>query len=440
MQLRGTWSAGSGDDQARFLADLRALRDSTALEYDELAARAHYPSDILKEAENGPYLPGLPILTAYVRACEGDVLDWEERWRRLNPEVADDPDLPVRPAGASAAAVAGARAGVGVAPPDVYDPERIRAALRGVQTRPGQSSRRGNGLDVPARVPGAARLESPHQEADSGTSLNQGTSWSSTPSWDATADPAITSANGNHSAEHGSRGPFDAVFTNTPDSAERTEPAQAEDFSWLQKNAPESQPAVSWSGRNRPRTVRPDSGFGWSGQTGNGRTAQPADSGYTWPERADAGLAAQPEANSAPPEAAVTERISRHQADRLTAPERTDLWSKPATSASADLQLPTATARAEETAITRASWPASADTTTTSPAEPAHRTAADAAPPTAIGAAGAASGALSSAGSAAQATASQRDERRQDRLFPVRLLVVIIIAALIGSALVLLLR
>ena len=254
MQLRGTWSAGSGDDQARFLADLRALRDSTALEYDELAARAHYPSDILKEAENGPYLPGLPILTAYVRACEGDVLDWEERWRRLNPEVADDPDLPVRPAGASAAAVAGARAGVGVAPPDVYDPERIRAALRGVQTRPGQSSRRGNGLDVPARVPGAARLESPHQEADSGTSLNQGTSWSATPSWDATADPAITSANGNHSAEHGSRGPFDAVFTDTPDSAERTEPAQAEDFSWLQKNAPESQPGSELEWPDRPTT------------------------------------------------------------------------------------------------------------------------------------------------------------------------------------------
>jgi hypothetical protein len=37
-------------------------------------------------------------------------------------------------------------------------------------------------------------------------------------------------------------------------------------------------------------------------------------------------------------------------------------------------------------------------------------------------------------------TGSQRNERRQDRLFPVRLLVVIIIAALIGSALVLLLR
>src|SRR5712671_2164505 len=77
LQIRGTWSAGPGDDQARFLADLRALRDSAAIGYDELAARAHYPSDVLKEAENGPSLPGLPILTAFVRACEGDVLDWK---------------------------------------------------------------------------------------------------------------------------------------------------------------------------------------------------------------------------------------------------------------------------------------------------------------------------------------------------------------------------
>src|ERR1700752_3295995 len=118
LQIRGTWSAGPGDDQSRFLADLRALRDSAAIGFDELAARAHYPSDVLKEAENGPSLPGLPILSAYVRACEGDVLDWEERWRRLNPDVPDDPDLPVRPAGASAAAMAGAPAGGGgVGPP-----------------------------------------------------------------------------------------------------------------------------------------------------------------------------------------------------------------------------------------------------------------------------------------------------------------------------------
>ena len=128
------WSAGQGDNQERFLADLRALRDAAAIGFDELAARAHYPSNILKEAENGPGLPGLPILAAYVRACDADVPEWEERWRRLEYEAQADPGLPVRPAGASPAAVAGARAGVSVAPPDAYDPERIRAALRGGTT------------------------------------------------------------------------------------------------------------------------------------------------------------------------------------------------------------------------------------------------------------------------------------------------------------------
>jgi hypothetical protein len=35
------WSAGEADDKERFLADLRALRDTAALEFDELAARTH---------------------------------------------------------------------------------------------------------------------------------------------------------------------------------------------------------------------------------------------------------------------------------------------------------------------------------------------------------------------------------------------------------------
>ena len=159
MQAQGMWSAGDGDDNRRFLADLRALRDTAAPEFDELAARAHYPSDVLKEAESGPSLPGLPILAAYVRACDGDVPEWEERWRRLNPEMADDPDLPVRPAGASPAAVAGARAGVGVGPPDIYDPERIKAALRGNQARPGQDSRRASDQGISALAHGAARSD-----------------------------------------------------------------------------------------------------------------------------------------------------------------------------------------------------------------------------------------------------------------------------------------
>jgi hypothetical protein len=414
LQIRGTWSAGPGDDKARFLADLRALRDSAAIGYDEMAARAHYPSDILKEAENGPGLPGLPILAAYVRACEGDVLDWEERWRRLNPEVPDDPDLPVRPAGASPAAVAGARAGVGVGPPDVYDPERIRAALRGDHGRSAQDSRRTNEQGVSALAHGAARSGSSDRDLlmDSGASRDGGASWGTSSSWDTPADPGITSANGNHSAGHSGRGPFDAAFTVVSDPADHTEPAQDEDFSWLDDSKQE-------------------------------RAAEPADRDFAWLDRAEGALAAEPEAQPAP-EPAVTELIPQHQAGGLMSPERTDFWAKPVTSASAsasasaDLQQPAPAPRAQEPAIARASWPGPADTTTTSTAESAQRTATDTAPGVATAATTAQ--ALSSAGSAAQAAVSEQDGRRQDRFFPVRLLAVIVIAALIGSALVLLLK
>jgi hypothetical protein len=434
LQIRGTWSAGPGDDQARFLADLRALRDSAAIGFDELAARAHYPSDVLKEAENGPSLPGLPILTAYVRACDGDVLDWEERWRRLNPDGPDDPDLPVRPAGASPAAQAGARAGVGVAPPDVYDPERIKAALRGGRTRPEHGGRRASdpGVLAPASTPGSTGLDSadPELAVEPGTS---GDGWGATATgagWDPAPDPGVTAANGNnHPATVGNRGPFDAAFTSLPEAAE---PAPDEEFSWLQKSEPESLPADS------------DSDLTWPGQTGNAGSAEPADRGYGWSDHTET---AQPE--QADPD--VTERFLRHQAEGLAAPEQTDFWGQPLPQAPADLRIPAATPRAGEPAVTRASWTAAADTAPPV-AKPAHRTAAVPAQPMSaqqvstgplstgpLSAGPLSTGPLSTGMSQTQAAARGRD-RHQDRYFPARLLAVIVIAALIGSALVLLLK
>jgi hypothetical protein len=420
LQIRGTWSAGPGDNQARFLADLRALRDSAAIGYDELAARAHYPSDILKEAENGPYLPGLPILTAYVRACEGDVLDWEERWRHLNSEVADDPDLPVRPAGASPAAVAGARAGVGVVPPDVYDPERIRAALRGEHARSDQVGRRTSDPGIPAPAQGTARADISDwgRDLDSGLRPDSGASLGAGSGWDTAAGPAITSANGNHTPRHGSRGPFDA----------------ASDSAVLPRGDDPPRPPRSW-GDPSPQTPlggdpSPQTPLGGDDLWDPPREFQAEE--FSWLKKS------KPESRSADSELAWPE-----QAGGPTSPERTDFWSTPATSASADLKLPAAAPRAEEPAIARASWPAPADSATTPGAtvasEPAQRAAAGAASGTGSAAAPAtAAQPLSSAGS--RATVTERDDHRQDRFFPVRLLVVIIIAALIGSALVLLLK
>jgi hypothetical protein len=438
LQMRGTWSAGPGDDQARFLADLRALRDSAAIGHDELAARAHYPSDVLKEAENGPSLPGLPILSAYVRACDGDVLDWEERWRRLNPEVPDDPDLPVRPAGASPAAQAGARAGVGVAPPDVYDPERIKAALRGGRARTEHGDRRASDPGVLAPAPEASGigLGSP----DPGLSVEPGTGgdgWgaaATSAGWDPEPDPGVTAANGNHSATVGNRGPFDAAFTSLPAAADpaaadpaAAEPAPAEEFSWLQRNEPESRPAGS------------DGDLGWPGQTANGGSAEPADHSYGWSGHTETARPGHEDPD-------VTERFLRHQAEGLATREQTDFWGQPLPQAPADLRIPAATPRAEEPTVTRTSWTAAADTARPV-AEPAHRTATVPARPASaqqvstgpVSTGPSSTGPLSTGVPQRQAAARERDHR-QDRYFPARLLAVIVIAALIGSALVLLLK
>jgi len=121
---RGT----AGDDTARFLHELRQLRDGAGLGQAELAAKAHYPFDTIKAAEAGPSLPDLPVLSAYVRGCGGTAEEWEERWRRLTRT----PSLPVaasRDAGNSAAASAGARIGAATQVVDAPDPSVIIAAL-----------------------------------------------------------------------------------------------------------------------------------------------------------------------------------------------------------------------------------------------------------------------------------------------------------------------
>ncbi len=403
-----------------------------AIGYDELSARAHYPSDVLKEAENGPLLPGLPILTAYVRACEGDVLDWEERWRRL-AEVPEDPDLPVRPAGASPAAAAGARAGVSVAPPEVYDPERIKAALRGVQRRSEHSGRRtsdpaitspAQGYEFSDRSPagwglGASQDNSGRQDAsglDTSANLDTGKSpepgWNSSPSWDAAAEQTVTRANGKHQ----SRGPFDAAVVEMPDSAERAK--QTDQFRWL----PDAEPASRAAG---PELTWPD-------QLDTGQAGQ-ADMESADMESADIGQAAAPaDSDARPAEPASGEWALRRPNDVPEPPERTDFWATPVTAASADLQPSTAPLRRmEEQKVTLA------ETATTPPAPSASdltrrlATEVSAEPARPTRAAG--------SGTTQQASPEPADLGK-DRFFPARLLVIIVIAALIGSVLVLLLR
>jgi hypothetical protein len=557
LQPRGMRSAGPGDDQARFLADLRALREAAAVGYDELAARAHYPSDILKEAENGPGLPTLPILAAYVRACDGDVLEWEERWRRVANEISGDPGLPVRPAGASPAAVAGARAGVGVAPPDVYDPERIKAALRGGSQRSDRASQRtgtpgatasavrdtGSGgtgwsfadagsagwnstdaapgwgatawdtttappagwdttdaspgfgatdgaaagwgatdfpaagwtaTDSPANgwsaadapAGGWSATDAPAGEwsatdapadgwsatdgAGSGLSAAEGatgnwdtpdggldsTGWDASPGWSTAADQGITSANGTHQAKHRSGGPFGGAVDQVPELAERTETAE------------ESQVANSWSEGSGLLADQPDSVSAWSDLPETelepwspGVEVAPTESAsgeLAWPELTDTGLTPGTEADEPAHPDASGDELGWVATEAEWAPAEGDMtWSTadagPWTEAEQVGQA-AAAAMAEPAAwsVTDQALPqrvkpalASADGSVSlgqADVQPEPQPAAISVEPTQL------------------QTAPESEERRQDRFYPLRLLVIIVIAALIGSGLVLLLK
>jgi len=472
------WSAGPGDDQARFLADLRALRGTAAIGVDELAARAHYPSGILKEAENGPLLPGLPILTAYVRACDGDVPDWEERWRHLTSEIPEDPELPVRAPGASPAAVAGARAGVGIAPPDVYDPERIRAALRGGHGHPDQGGQ------------GASRGSSARAKAATG--------WSSTPSWEAASDQSIA-ANGNHATTSWSREPFDTAAK--PDPPEGFD--HYDQFHWLPENesaapADDTGQADAWqvdagqADTGQADTWQVDAGQvdagqadTWqvdagqvdagqvdagqvdagqvdAGQAGNGRAdawqaaAGQAGTGRTDAWQTDAGTSRAWPAAETEVEPVTRDWAPQDQDDVLKPPERTDFWTTAVATPAADLQQPLGPPHgAEDQTYTQTSWSAAA------------RTGADTSAPEAAAASARPQFGAESAPSARPATATQprtpaesfasarsaastgapvgqpaghEAANQKDRFFPARLLIIIVIAALIGSALVLLLK
>ena len=71
------------DGLEAFARDLRALRATADLEYPEMAETSHYEMKTLAAAAGGLRLPTLPVAVAYVRACGGNVAEWEERWQKL---------------------------------------------------------------------------------------------------------------------------------------------------------------------------------------------------------------------------------------------------------------------------------------------------------------------------------------------------------------------
>jgi hypothetical protein len=78
------------DGLESFARDLRALRATAELDYPEMAEVSHYTMKTLVSAAGGLRLPTLPVAVAYVRACGGNVAEWEERWQKLAAKVTTD--------------------------------------------------------------------------------------------------------------------------------------------------------------------------------------------------------------------------------------------------------------------------------------------------------------------------------------------------------------
>jgi len=78
------------DGLEAFARDLRALRAKAGLDYTEMAEISHYTMKTLVSAAGGLRLPTLPVAVAYVRACGGDVAEWEERWQKLAAKITAD--------------------------------------------------------------------------------------------------------------------------------------------------------------------------------------------------------------------------------------------------------------------------------------------------------------------------------------------------------------
>ncbi|MEU4218484.1 hypothetical protein [Actinoplanes sp. NPDC026623] len=68
----------------RFAFDLRHLREKAGSpSYRQLARQAHYSATALSEAAGALQLPSLAVTLAYVRACDGDPVERERRWREV---------------------------------------------------------------------------------------------------------------------------------------------------------------------------------------------------------------------------------------------------------------------------------------------------------------------------------------------------------------------
>jgi hypothetical protein len=92
-----------------------------------MAEKSHYTMRTLASAAGGLRLPTLPVLIAYVMACDGDQTEWEERWGKLM-KTSDKGQNALPAAGTDAAAHdSGPADGAGASAPGSPAPGQVQA-------------------------------------------------------------------------------------------------------------------------------------------------------------------------------------------------------------------------------------------------------------------------------------------------------------------------
>jgi hypothetical protein len=117
------------DGLEAFARDLRTLRAKADLDYEEMAEVSHYEMTTLAAAAGGLRLPSLPVAVAFVRACDGNAAEWEDRWQKVAEKITadaakkrrndgDEAAEPLEPAAAPAALEPPPRKAATAPPPD----------------------------------------------------------------------------------------------------------------------------------------------------------------------------------------------------------------------------------------------------------------------------------------------------------------------------------
>ncbi|WP_027344412.1 helix-turn-helix domain-containing protein [Hamadaea tsunoensis] len=87
------------EDLQAFAEGLRGLKEKAGGQsLRSLAGAIHYSRTTLSDAFSGKAVPSLAVTLAIVRACGGDLLDWERRWRALRrspPAAGSNPAIAV---------------------------------------------------------------------------------------------------------------------------------------------------------------------------------------------------------------------------------------------------------------------------------------------------------------------------------------------------------